>query len=68
MDDDRIVRNVRRGLWSSAGVGAVAMTLFVVAIVTGVGQATGVGGVLLATSAIVAIATACYGAQHDYWI
>lgn len=67
MDDDRIVRNLRRGFWSSAGVGAVAMTLFVVAIVTGVGQVAGVGGVLLAVAVVLLIVTACYGAQHNYW-
>lgn len=67
MDDDQLTRNVRRGFWTSATVGATAMTLFVVAIVTGVGQAAGVGGVLLAVAAVVLIATACYGGYHKLW-
>lgn len=67
MGDDRIVQNVRRGFWASAVVGAIAVTLFVVAIVTGVGQAAGVGAVLIGVATVVLVTTACYGAFHDLW-
>lgn len=67
MSDDREVRNVRRGFTWSAVVGGIAAVLFIVAIVTGIGQAAGVAGVLLGVASVTLVATLAYGGYHDLW-